>query len=99
MEQIEFPIVIGDIVNVVMTLEIYEEDGARICGIYDLKGKINVPPKRWLLIVRDQLGKIEQFARESGVTEMRLGGRDWSPVLRDYEPFEDIRNGLRKRLI
>jgi hypothetical protein len=29
---------------------------------------------------------------------MRLGGRDWSKILPDYEPLDGVPNGLRKRL-
>jgi hypothetical protein len=48
--------------------------------------------------VREQMRLIEQMAKESGVTEMRVAGRDWSRVLRDYEPFDEVPNGLRKVL-
>lgn len=94
----EFPIVIDGIGAVWVELEIYEDGNRLVCGITDLRGEINVRPKLWLRIVRDQLRQIEQFAKESGVSEIRLGGRNWSRVLPDYEPFEDIPNGLRKRL-
>jgi hypothetical protein len=81
-----------------LILEIYEEDGRVICGIYQMAAKIDLPPKQWLHLVRSGMAFVEQKARESGATEMRVAGRDWSRVLPDYEPFDGVKNGLRKVL-
>lgn len=83
---------------VVMILETYGSGDHMVCGIYQMIGKINAKPKAWLRIVRDELRKIEQDCKASGVSELRLAGRDWHRILTDYEPFPDIPNGLRKVL-
>lgn len=81
-----------------MLLELYKEGDVMVCGVFKLLGFINAPPKRWLKIVRHGMQRLEQQCRDSGVQEMRVAGRNWSRVLPDYEPFDDVRNGLRKRL-
>jgi hypothetical protein len=83
---------------VAMILEMYGSGDDMVCGIYQMCGYIHVPPKAWLRVVREQMRLIEQMAKESGVTEMRVAGRSWARVLPDYEPFSDRPNGLRKRL-
>lgn len=71
-----------------------------MCGVYDLRGRINLPPRRWLRLVRRTMAEFEKRASAAGVTEMRVAGRDWSRVLTDYEPLEGkTPNLLRKRLI
>ena len=84
--------------RVTVVLEVFEEDGSLVCGIYKLDGKITLPPRRWLSVVRSEVRKLETIAREAGCHEMRVAGRDWSPILTDYEPFDGPTNGLRKRL-
>lgn len=81
-----------------VTLEIYEEDGRRICGIHRIEGRLRLPPKQWLATMRAELAKIEDIARGAGCVEMRVAGRDWSRILTDYEPMPGIENRLRKRL-
>lgn len=83
---------------VAMILEVYGSGDHMVCGIYQMCGHIHVPPKHWLHVVRNEMRKIEQMAKDSGVAEMRVAGRNWSRVLPDYEPFDEIPNGLRKRL-
>lgn len=98
MNYVPYPIVVPGVGAAALVLEIYDEDGQRVCGIYQMAGKINLPPKAWLRLVREHLAIIEQKCRESGVTEMRLAGRHWSRVLPDYEPYDGPKNGLRKIL-
>lgn len=81
-----------------MLLELYAEGGGVVCGIYKLVGWINLPPKQWLRVVRKVMADIEREAKASGVAEMRVAGRSWARILPDYEPFADVRNGLKKRL-
>lgn len=83
---------------VLVTVEVFEEDGRTICGIYQLTGRIKLRPKAWLRAVREELRKIERIAKNSGCVEMRVAGRDWRRVLKDYEPFDGPENGLRKGL-
>jgi hypothetical protein len=82
------------------TFEIYEEDGKRVCGLQQLEGRFDLPPKQWLRMVRAEMTKLEGIARDAGCAEMRIAGRDWSRVLPDYEPLPGGKpNRLRKRLI
>ena len=76
------------------------EEGAVVCGVYDLRGTINLPPRRWLRLVRRTMAEFEKRAQAAGVTEMRVAGRDWSSVLGPvgYEAMPELPNGLRKRL-
>lgn len=87
-------------VSVLITVEVFEEDGEKVCGIYQFTGRIKAAPKAWLRMVREELAKIERIAKRAGCAEIRLGGRDWSRPLSGmgYLPFPDIENGLRKRL-
>ena len=84
--------------SALLTLEAYEEDGRLCCGIYQLRGWIRLPPRRWLKAVRAEVRKLERIARAAGCVEMRLGGRDWSRILPDYQPLAGVKNGLRKVL-
>jgi hypothetical protein len=84
--------------RVTVTLEVAEDNGTKVCGIYNLEGHIGLPPKQWLRIVRAEVANFERIAREAGCAEMRLAGRDWSRILRGYEPLPGLPNGLRKAL-
>ena len=80
-------------------LEAYEEDKEMICGLYQLRGKTDLPPKAWLRTMRAEMTRLETIARDAGCAEMRIAGRDWSRVLPDYEPLPGGKpNRLRKRL-
>lgn len=85
-------------IAVLITVEVFEEEGRKVCGIYQLTGRIQLGPKAWLRAVREEVAKIERIAKNSGCEEIRVAGRDWSRVLKDYEPFEGPMNGLRKGL-
>ena len=81
-----------------VTLEIYTEGENLVCGIHRIEGRLRLPPKQWLAAMRAELTKIEAIAKDAGCVEMRVAGRDWSRILRDYEPMPGIENRLRKRL-
>jgi hypothetical protein len=81
-----------------MLLEVYGDGDFMVCGVRELWGFINLPPKAWLETVRREMRNIEQMAKESGVIEMRVAGRSWARILPDYEPFDGVKNGLRKAL-
>lgn len=84
--------------SALLTLEVYDEDGTLVCGITGLNGHITLPPKAWLRFVRAEMTIIEDQARAAGCAEVRVAGRDWSRILKDYEPLPGITNRLRKRL-
>ena len=84
--------------TITLTLEIYEEEGRTICGLYRFEGSVPFPPKRWLRVIREEMQTLERIVREAGCEELRLGGRDWSRILPDYQPLDGIPNGLVKRL-
>jgi len=86
-------------IAVSITLEVFEEDGRKVCGIYKLDGMVNLPPKLWLRTVRAEVDKLERIARDAGCAEMRIAGRDWSRILPGYEALPSLPNGLRKALI
>lgn len=85
-------------VRVEITFEAYEENGRKVCGIYQIDGEINRPPKAWLAIVRAEVAKIADIARNAGCDELRIAGRDWSRVLPEFEPFDGPVNGIRRML-
>lgn len=79
--------------------DVFAEGDDIICGLRMLQGKIPMPGKAWLKVVRDTMTEFERRAKEAGCTEMRVSGRDWSKILPDYETIEgDAPNLLRKRL-
>lgn len=84
---------------VTITLEVFEEEGRLCCGIYQLDGRITLPPKAWLRLIRSELEKIENVARQAGCAEIRVAGRDWSRVLTGWTPLDGVQNGLRKVLV
>lgn len=92
-----FPIVLDD-VAVTLQFQVFEQDGRMCCGIYKLQGKINLPPRAWLLTVRRELARIEQIAKAAGCVEMRMAGRRWAKIFPDFEPWIGAKNGLRKML-
>ena len=80
-----------------ITLELFEEDDRIICGIYACD-VVRSPGTRLISAARQGIGLIEDMMRKAGVAEVRLGGRDWSRILTDYERLEGVENGLRKAL-
>lgn len=82
-----------------LTLQVYAEADERvICGVLQLTGKVNLPPKAWVRFMRDELAKLEQVARNAGCKELRMAGRRWSRIFPDYSPLEGKTNGIRKVL-
>lgn len=86
-------------IRVLVQLEVYEEPEGLVCGIRKLKGRVALPPRQWLRAFREEIRVIERLAKSAGCIEMRLGGRRWARILTDYEPFDGVKNGLRKGLI
>lgn len=80
--------------------ELYRENGVLICSIDQLDGHIDLPPRRWLSLVRGELSALENSARVAGCKEMRMAGRDWARIFPDYLQFKPANNsnGLRKIL-
>ena len=85
--------------RVEVVMEVYGSGDDMIAGIYQLRGKVNLRPKRWLRVVRAHVKRLERIAKESGCRELRVAGRFWGRVLPDYEPYDGVPNGLRKVLI
>jgi len=82
----------------VVELEVYGDGDTMIAGIKRLRGRIDLTPKRWLAVVRGHLHRIERIVKQSGCRELRVAGRNWKHILTDYEPYDGVPNGLRKRL-
>lgn len=85
--------------RVVVALEIYEEPEGLICSVRKLRGRMDLPPREWVRVFREETKKVEALARAANCIEMRCGGRNWSRVLPDYQPLAGVKNGLRKGLI
>jgi hypothetical protein len=82
-----------------ITFDVFKEGEATVCGIYMLKGRLDLPPKPGLEVFRSMLAQFERRAKNAGCTEMRMSGRNWSRICPDYEPIPgDAPNLLRKRL-
>jgi hypothetical protein len=81
-----------------VVLEVFGDGDDMVCGFRWVEGEIHLPPKATIRAVREEIRKIERIARESGCTEMRHAGDDRAIFFPDYEPFEGLRNGRRKRL-
>lgn len=95
----QFPFVIDrPYGRVEVVLEVYGSGDDMVCGIYKLNGQINLPPKRWLQVVRGHVHRIERIVKQSGCREMRVAGRSWKRILPEYQPYDGVRNGLRKAL-
>lgn len=72
-------------------------DDVFCCWMPYIAGKCKSGPKAWVRMMREAMASFEKSARDVGCLEMRIGGRDWSRVLPDYEPFNDEAM-LRKKL-
>lgn len=79
-------------------LMVVEVTNDLVCWTKYLGGHIEGGPKARIAIMRGVVRHLETHARAAGCTEHRLCGRDWSKILRDYQPFDGPRNGLRKVL-
>lgn len=86
--------------EVLVTLEIYQEEGEMVCGLRFIRGHIDLPPKAMREAILRELAVIENIAREAGCTEMRHAGDETRVLfLPGYEPMPELPNGRRKRLI
>lgn len=83
---------------VLVTLEIYDDDGLLVCGLRHLEGRIDLPLSQRRAAFRQDLKFIEDEARRAGAHEMRHAGPNYARLLADYEPLPGFPNGLRKRL-
>ena len=80
-------------------MELIEENGETVAGVFNLTGRLDLPPKQWLRVMRETMRMFERQMKAAGVKEVRVAGRDWSRVLTDYEPIAgETPNLLRKRL-
>jgi hypothetical protein len=77
----------------VIVLHVTEEAGKLVMGIPYLAGKVR---GGFLLFMRMAMAQVVAHARKLGVSEVRLGGRDWSRVFPDFEAYDG--NRLRKVL-
>lgn len=68
-------------------VELIEEHGELIAGVFNLTGKLDLPPKQWLRVMRETMREFERQMKAGGVKEVRVAGRDWSRVLTDYKPI------------
>ena len=58
----------------VMQLEVYEEPTGLVCGIYRLRGRIDLPRREWIAAVREEMHKIEGLAKAANCTSRRVSG-------------------------
>lgn len=84
--------------RVTILLEIYEEDGRLIAALRGCDGRLNTKQPGWFKAIRRELHTIETIVRSANCSELRIGGRDWSRILIDYDRLDGVPNGLRKVL-
>jgi hypothetical protein len=86
--------------EVVLHVQLYDQDGQTVFGIYTIEGRIPLKPKQWLKTVRSGLQELEWLAREAGCTEVRMVGRFKKNMLPDYDEYKPANGGygLRKAL-
>lgn len=82
----------------VIVTEICTIDAVKVCWVSYVAGTVKASPRQWLAIMRDGIAQIEDMARAAGCQETRIGGRDWSRILPDYQRFDDVPNRMRKVL-
>lgn len=82
----------------IVTLEPGEFDGVWALWVPYIFAKVKAGPKAFVQTIRAVMGRVENVAREANLVEVRIGGRDWGPILPDYERFNDTPNMLRKVL-
>lgn len=80
-----------------ITLEPGEYDGVPALWVPYIYASVKAGPKVWIRTMIDVLAHFETKAREAGLQEVRIGGRDWS-FLPGYEPFDGVLNGRKKVL-
>lgn len=85
-------------VDVVLTLEVFEEDGEVVCGLRWLEGPITIHGKALRQAFMEELAEIERRAKAAGCREIRHSGDLRARLFPDYQPKPGLRNGLFKRL-
>lgn len=85
-------------VDVLVTLQLFEERGEMICGLRWVEGRFELGPKAMRAAITEELAKIEAIARDAGCAEMRHCGDDRGWCLPGYEPMPELPHGRRKRL-
>ena len=79
-------------------LMVIRVDDDLACWAKYLAGTIEGGPRARVSVMRAAVRHLEMVARDAGCSEIRLCGRDWQRILPDYEPFDGLRNGLKKEL-
>lgn len=85
-------------VDVLVTLQLFNEGGDMICGLRWIEGTMTLRPKAMRAAIIEELTKIEAIARDAGCTEMRHSGDDRGWCLPGYEPMPELPHGRKKRL-
>lgn len=73
-------------------------DGISALWLSYIVGRLKAGPKQWLRVIRSIAAHFERMAKEAGCSEVRIGGRNWAPVLPGYERFDGQPFRLRKVL-
>lgn len=81
-----------------IVFELFSEDGKVKCFTSYIAGASTLRPKAWLAAIRGIVAEFEAKLRDAGCKENFIGGRDWSRVLPDYQPADDVPNRLKKVL-
>ena len=68
------------------------------CWIKCAAGSVEGGPKARVKTILAIMAHFEAVARDAGCSEIKICGRDWSKILKDYEPFDGFLNGIRKGL-
>jgi hypothetical protein len=84
--------------NGTLWLEVSGDGDTMACGFRWLEGSFDLPPKALLRAAREEIHKIEDIAKHSGVSEMRHSGGDRAVFFPDYEAMPELPHGRRKRL-
>lgn len=84
--------------DVLVTLQVFRENGVMVCGLRFIEGRIDLPPRAMRKAIIAELATIEKIAKDAGCTEMRHAGDDRAWCLPGYERMPEIKNGRRKRL-
>lgn len=79
-------------------VEPVEADGKKQLWLPYIVGEVRGGPKRFLRMMRAVMAHFETVGRAAGCAEIYIGGRDWSRVFPDFEPYDGVYNGLRKAI-
>lgn len=82
-----------------LVIEPSVENGVPVLWLEYFAGAVHGGPRHWISMIRQGVRHFEIKAREAGQRETRVGGRDWSRILPDYERYDPAKpNSLRKAL-